>query len=85
MSKKTKNPKSGEKTTRKPDTNGNSTEALTKRHLKDKNDKITDEDIRNIRIDTYVDPEEPLDIPKKHPHDVDKDNKTSTPWDVISE
>ena len=85
MGKKKQSDKPVEKTTRKPSSGGKTTEELTKRHMKDKNDKITDEDIRSIRIDTSVNEDEPLDIPKEHPHDVDKDNKKATPWDIISE
>ncbi len=85
MSKQTKSEKTGEKNTHNSNSGKNSTEALTKRHLKDKNDKITDEDIRNIKIDTNVNSEDPLELEEDRPHDVDKDNKTSTPWDVISE
>lgn len=70
---------------KKTSSKGKTTEELTKRHLKDKNDKITDEDIRNIEIETSVKPEEPLKLKKKHAHDVDKDNPKSTPWDIISE
>jgi hypothetical protein len=84
MKKDRKNEKSVEKTTPKP-ISGKSTEALTKRHLKDKNDKITDDDIRNIQIDTSVDRDEVIPLNKKRAHDADKDNPKSTPWDIISE
>jgi hypothetical protein len=84
MKKDSKNNKSVEKTTPKS-ISGKSTDALTKRHLKDKNDKITDDDIRNIQIDTSVDSDEPLPLKNNRPHDVDKDNPKSTPWDIISE
>jgi hypothetical protein len=82
-----KTSKPGEKNSRSKESRGKTTEELRRRHLSDKNDKITDDDIRNIRIDTSVDAGEGLDLPKgkNRPHDVDKDNKTSTPWDVISE
>lgn len=66
------------------------TDEIVKRHLSDKNDKITDEDFENLRIDLSLPKDkahEPLPIKKgkERPKDVEKDNVTTTPWDVISE
>ncbi len=60
---------------------------IVKRHLKDKNDIITEEDMKNIQIETGLAGEEPLKIPNttKRPKDEDKDNQYITPWDTISE
>ena len=85
MKKQSNSGKSVEKSTRKSTGGEKSTDELRKRHLKDKNDKITDDDIRKLKVDTSVDEEEPLPLDKNHPHDVDKDNRKSTPWDIISE
>ena len=78
--------KDEKQTKRKSAAKGKTTEELTQRHLKDKNHKISDEDIRNIQVSTGNDSEDEPDIPdEKRAHDVDKDNPKSTPWDVISE
>lgn len=63
---------------------------IVKRHLSDKNDKITDEDFKNLRIDLSLPKDrahQPLPIKpgKKRPKDSEKDNTITTPWDVISE
>ena len=63
---------------------------IVKRHLSDRHDKITDDDLRNLKIDLSI-PEdkahEPLPIKKgkDRPKDVEKDNTIITPWDVINE
>jgi len=69
---------------------GNTTKEIVKRHLSDENDKITNEDLENLRIDLSVPKDrahEPLPIrpDKERPKDADKDNTITTPWDVISE
>jgi len=74
-SKKTKNKTTGE---------------IVKRHLSDKNDKITEEDFKDLHLDLSVPNDEahtPLEIEeeKERPKDVEKDNTTTTPWDVINE
>ena len=63
---------------------------IVKRHLSDKNDKITDADFENLEINTSLPTDEaqkPLEIEegKERPKDSEKDNKHITPWDVISE
>ena len=60
---------------------------IVHRHLKDKHDIITEADMQNIKIETGLAGQEPLDIPNKtnRPKDEDKDNQQVTPWDVISE
>jgi len=53
------------------------------RHLNDKNDKITDEDIRDARVGKNAE----TDIEKegeKIADEVPKDKKT-TPWDILSD
>jgi hypothetical protein len=61
-----------------------------KRHLSDQDDKITNEDFENLKIDLSLPKDkahEPLPIKndKERPKDADKDNTITTPWDVISE
>lgn len=63
---------------------------IVKRHLSNKHDKITDDDLKNLKIDLSIPKDkahEPLPIKKgkTRPHDVEKDNTITTPWDVISE
>jgi hypothetical protein len=82
-----KTPKPVEKTARTRVTRGKTTEELRRKHLKDKKHKITDEEIRSIRIDTHVDRGDAVELPEgtERPKDADKDNRMTTPWDVISE
>ena len=63
------------------------TSQIVKRHLSNKDDKITEEDFRNLSLDLSVGENEPLDIKegKDRPKDVEKDNTVTTPWDVINE
>jgi hypothetical protein len=77
-----KNPK------RKP--NGKTANEIVKRHISDKDDKITKEDFENLYIDLSLPKDkahEPLPIKnnKERPKDAEKDNTITTPWDVISE
>ena len=63
---------------------------IVKRHLSDKNDKITEEDFKDLHLDLSVPNDEahaPLKIEedKERPKDVEKDNTITTPWDVINE
>lgn len=66
------------------------TSEIVKRHLSDKNDKISEEDFHDLHIDTSLPnaaANEPLQLEEdsERPKDVEKDNKTTTPWDVINE
>jgi len=66
------------------------TAEIVKRHLSDKNDRITEEDFKDLHIDMSIpndEAHEPLNIEedKERPKDVEKDNTTTTPWDVINE
>jgi hypothetical protein len=63
---------------------------LVEKHMKDKNDIITEEDIGALDLgldepdtSTSHTPEIPDD--SKRPKDEDKDPKAVTPWDVIKE
>jgi len=63
---------------------------IVKRHIENKNDVITEDDIKNVKLDSSLQGDEahqPLEFPADtdRPKDEDKDNKRSTPWDVISE
>jgi len=95
MTKQTKSFSKGEKNTensnkRKQKKNGKTAKEIVKRHLSDKDDKITKEDLENLKIDLSLPKDkahEPLPIKndKERPKDADKDNTITTPWDVISE
>jgi hypothetical protein len=70
--------------------NGKTANEIVKRHISDKDDKITKEDFENLYIDLSLPKDkahEPLPIKndKERPKDADKDNAVTTPWDVISE
>jgi hypothetical protein len=68
---------------------GKTPKQIMNKHIRDKNDVITEEDFTNLNIsidfsnDTA---QQPLDIPsdKERPKDEDKDPAVVTPWDVIS-
>ena len=69
---------------------GKTAKEIVKRHLSDKNDKITKEDFETLKIDLSLPKDrasEPLHIKpgKERPKDEDKDNTVTTPWDTISE
>ena len=95
MAKQGKSLSKGEKNTensnkRKQKTHGKTAYEIVKRHLSDKDDKITHEDFENLKIDLSLPKDkahEPLPIKKdkERPKDADKDNTITTPWDVISE
>ena len=74
----------------KPNKHGKTAKEIVKRHLSNKNDKITKEDLETLKIDLSLPKgraNEPLAIEpgKERPKDADKDNTITTPWDVISE
>ena len=61
-----------------------------RRHVQDKNDIITEDDLRDLETGTSVPTEpgnEPLPIPddKNRPKDEDKNHRYTTPWDVLDE
>jgi hypothetical protein len=95
MSKKLKPSLKGEKNTEKKNkgkqrTQGKTSDEIVKRHLSNKDDKITNEDLENLKIDLSIPKDkahEPLPVKndKERPKDADKDNTVTTPWDVISE
>jgi hypothetical protein len=69
---------------------GKSVKELVEKHMKDKNDIITEEDIGALDL-TLDEPDTSTshtpDIPddSERPKDEDKDPKVVTPWDVIKE
>ena len=95
MTKPAKPLSKGEKNTEnknipKQTSKGKTAKEIVKRHLSDKEDKITNEDLENLKIDLSLPNDkahEPLPIKndKERPKDADKDNTITTPWDVISE
>lgn len=69
---------------------GKTAKEIVKRHLSDKNDKITEDDLKHLRIDLSIPKDKahkplPIKKVKERPKDSEKDNTTLTPWDVISE
>ena len=69
---------------------GKTAKEIVKRHLSDKDDKITEDDLKHLKIDLSIPKDkahQPLKIKrgKERPKDEEKDNTTLTPWDVISE
>ncbi len=78
------------KTSKKDSSPGKTSREIVKRHLSNKEDKITEEDFKNLKIDLSLPKDKahrPLKIKpgKERPKDADKDNPITTPWDVISE
>ena len=69
---------------------GKTAKEIVKRHLSDKDDKITEDDMKHVRIDLSIPKDRahkplPIKKDKERPKDSEKDNTTFTPWDVISE
>ena len=69
---------------------GKTASEIVKRHRSNKNDKITEDDMKTVRIDLSIPRDrahKPIKIRKgkERPKDEEKDNTTLTPWDVISE
>ena len=68
---------------------GKTPKQVMSKHIRDKNDVITEEDFKNLNISIDVSndtAQQPLDIPddNERPKDEDKDPAVVTPWDVIS-
>jgi hypothetical protein len=78
------------KVQKKPLSKGLTPKQIVKRHIQNENDLITEDDMKNVKIDSSLQSDQahqPLEISSdtERPKDEDKDNKTRTPWDVISE
>lgn len=81
--------KSGDKIPQKSGSKGKTAKQVMNKHIKDKNDVISEEDFKNLNVGTEVSNDtahEPLEISDDHdrPKDEDKDPKIVTPWDVIT-
>lgn len=68
---------------------GKTPRQVMSKHIRDKNDVITDEDFINLNISIDISNDtthEPLHIPddNERPKDEDKDPSIVTPWDMIS-
>lgn len=75
--------------TQKPHSTGKTAGEIMHRHIRDKNDVITEEDFKNLNIEPDIshDPAyQPLQIPEgtKRPKDEDKDPSILIPWDLIN-
>jgi len=69
---------------------GKTTEQIMRRHIRDRNDVITEEDFRNLNTGPDISDNptyQPLQIPigTERPKDEDKDPKILIPWDIISQ
>ena len=85
-----KNKQPATKSVKKPSSKGLTAKQIVKRHIKDKNDVITEDDMTNVRIVSSLPKDKahqplPISAKSERPKDEDKDNKIATPWDVISE
>ncbi len=74
---------------KKPGNKGKTPKQIISRHMRDKNDVITEEDFKNLDISIDISGDtahKPLEIPddKERPKDEDKDPSVVTPWDLIS-
>jgi hypothetical protein len=80
--------KSGDFIPQKSRKEGKNARELMNRHISDKNDVITEEEFKNMEIDTTLDSgtaHETLEIRNDpdRPKDEGKDHPIVTPWDVI--
>jgi hypothetical protein len=90
MVKTTKEKKPVKKQQHKSSSKALTAKQIVKRHIQNEKDIITEEDMRDVKIENCVPKargRKPVVMPadKKRPKDEDKDPKMSTPWDVISE
>jgi hypothetical protein len=68
---------------------GKTAKQIMSKHIKDKDDVITEEDFKNLNIELELPKDEahqsiPIDDNTKRPKDEDKDPVVATPWDIIS-
>ena len=69
---------------------GKTPKQIMSKHIRDKNDVITDEDFKNLNISIEIPNDtshQLLEFPNGHerPKDEDKDPSIETPWKIISE
>jgi hypothetical protein len=71
----------------KPRSKRKTIQELTKEHIQNEDHKITEEDFKNVVLETNIQKGkiDALDLPDRddRPHDEDKDHSITTPWDVI--
>jgi hypothetical protein len=75
-------------TSKKSSSKGLTATEIVRNKIRD-NSSITEEDMKNVRIDVSLPTDEahqplPISEDTERPKDEDKDQKTTTPWDVIS-
>lgn len=73
----------------KKSSTGLTTKQIVNRHIQNKNDKITEDDMMNVKIDSSLPKDAahqplPISADTERPKDEDKDHKITTPWDVIN-
>jgi hypothetical protein len=61
------------------------TEELMRKHMEDPDHNISEEEFRDVQINTETKEDDKPDLEggDERPHDVDKDHRFKTPWDVI--
>ena len=82
--------KNVDKNPQKKKNKGDSAKDLVDKHMSNEDHIITDEDLKNVTIDTTIEGEtahKPLDISSddERPKDEDKDHRFKTPWDVLDQ
>ena len=77
-------PKTG--TRKKKENKPLTTEELTRKHMEDEDHNITEEEFRDVQIteETPTGEQPPIEGGDERPHDVDKDHRFQTPWDVLN-
>lgn len=63
--------------------NSKELQARVRKHIADKNDVITDEDIKNIKVGDDANPEDPEQAKKMA--DALTEKKITSPWTILSE
>ena len=73
----------------KKSSTGLTTKQIVNRHIQNKNDKITEDDMMNVKIDSSLPIDSsvqplPVSVDNERSKDEDKDNRITIPWDVIN-
>lgn len=89
MNKPPKKEKPANKVQKKSSSKVLTAKQIVKRHIQDENDIITEDDMTNVKIDSSLPKDKahqplPITADTERPKDEDKDNTTTTPWDVIN-
>lgn len=89
MPRLSKETKPANKTPQKKPSKHLTAKQIVRRHMKNNNDVITEDDLKNVKIETCIPGEIKKDLPatvdKDRPKDEGKDHPVITSWDVIKE